>query len=85
MNTTGRIEGLCRQLDVDMLVSSDLLDRIAALPAGVTTRPLGSHAVRGRGQSLSVFGLEQAVRADEVLHPRLDAALHDAEPRPSAA
>ncbi len=85
VNTTGRIEGLCRQLDVDMLVSSDMLDRIAALPAGVTTRPLGSHAVRGRGQSLSVFGLEQALRADEIRHNNFETTVNDAEPRPSAA
>ena len=70
VNTTGRLEGLCRHLDVSVLVSSDLLDRMPVLPAGVAPRPLGSHAVKGRGQSLSVFALEPAWRLDEPPTPR---------------
>lgn len=58
VNTTGRLEALCRTLDAPVLVSADLLDRIPALPAGVHARALGAHAVKGRGQMLTVFGLE---------------------------
>ena len=58
VNTTGRIEALCRTLQTPVLISADLLERIPALPIGICTRPLGSHAVKGRGQLLSVFGLE---------------------------
>lgn len=58
VNTTGRIEALCRTLDAPLLISADLLGRIPALPAGIRARPLGAHAVKGRGQMLTVFGLE---------------------------
>jgi adenylate cyclase len=60
VNTTGRIEALCRALDAPLLISADLLGRIPALPAGIRARPLGDHAVKGRGQMLTVFGLEAA-------------------------
>lgn len=58
VNTTGRIEALCRTLDVPLLISSDLLDRMPVLPRGIRARPLGAHAVKGRGQMLTVLGLE---------------------------
>ncbi len=66
VNTTGRIEALCRTLDVPVLISSDLLERIPGLPTGVGARPLGPHAVKGRGQMLTVFGLEAATEAAAV-------------------
>lgn len=64
VNTTGRIEALCRSLEAPVLISADLVDRLPGLPAGIRARPLGAHAVKGRGQSLTVFGLE-AEAADE--------------------
>ena len=58
VNTTGRIEALCRTLEASLLISSDLLDRIPSLPRGVRARSLGAHAVKGRGQMLAVLALE---------------------------
>ena len=59
VNVTARIESLCRPLGAEILVSDDLLARIARLPAGIRARPLGAHALRGRGQPLSVSTLER--------------------------
>lgn len=58
LNTTGRMEALCRTLDTPILISSDLLDNLPPLPDGVQARSLGEHALKGRGQRLSVFALD---------------------------
>ncbi|MFD0933581.1 adenylate/guanylate cyclase domain-containing protein, partial [Methylobacterium trifolii] len=60
VNVTSRIEALCRPLGVDVLISQDLLDRLGDLPPGIHARSLGAHALRGRGQPLSVATLERA-------------------------
>ena len=61
VNVTARIESLCRPLGTEILVSDDLLARLPHLPAGIVARSLGAHALRGRGQPLSVSTLERAV------------------------
>ena len=58
LNATGRMEALCRTLEAPILISADLLSALPRLPEAVTTRPLGEHAVRGRGQPLSVFEIK---------------------------
>jgi adenylate cyclase len=60
VNTTGRLEALCRTLDAPILISSDLYDRLEAVPHGIAVRPLGVHPVKGRGQELAVLALEPA-------------------------
>ena len=67
VNVTSRIEALCRPLGVGNLISQDLLDRLGELPPGIAARSLGAHALRGRGQPLSVATLERA--AAEVPRP----------------
>lgn len=57
VNTTGRIEALCKSLNAPFLISADLLDRIPVLPEGVLARSLGSYELRGRGQQLIVHSL----------------------------
>lgn len=59
VNVTSRIEALCRPLGVETLISQDLLDRLDRLPPGISARSLGAHALRGRGQPLSVATLER--------------------------
>ncbi len=59
VNVTARIEALCRPLDAGILISDDLLARLGPLPAGIRSRALGAHALRGRGQPLSVSTLER--------------------------
>ena len=58
LNATGRMEALCRTLDTPILISSDLLDALPALPAGVATRSLGAHTIKGRDQGLAVFAID---------------------------
>jgi adenylate cyclase len=57
VNTTARLETLCRELDAPILISAELLSRIPALPADMRATYLGSHDVRGRNQKLTVAAL----------------------------
>ncbi|OAP41541.1 adenylate cyclase [Sinorhizobium glycinis] len=56
VNMTARLEGLCRTLDRQVLISADLLRRMR-LPTFVRSEDLGEHEVKGRGQKLGVFSL----------------------------
>lgn len=67
VNVTARIESLCRPLATEILVSDDLLARITRLPEGIRGRSLGAHALRGRGQPLSVSTLERVPAAVAML------------------
>ncbi len=58
MNTTQRIQDACREADCRVLASAALLDRIVALPAGVTARALGPTPMRGKDQSVALYVLE---------------------------
>ncbi|UDL94660.1 adenylate/guanylate cyclase domain-containing protein [Lichenihabitans sp. PAMC28606] len=59
VNTTGRIEALSRSVGAPLLISSDLLSRLPSLPSGVSTRHMGDHALKGRGQPLTIHALER--------------------------
>jgi adenylate cyclase len=59
VNATARLESLCGTLGIPVLISADLLDRIATLPDGVVARRLGDHSVRGRDRPLAVAALEK--------------------------
>lgn len=61
VNTTARLESLCRTLDTPVLISSDLAKRMD-LSSNIKVECLGTHAVRGRGQSLDVMGLQRLVQ-----------------------
>jgi adenylate cyclase len=65
VNVTARIEALCRPLGVGILISQDLLGRLDPLPDGVRARPLGLHALRGRGAPLAVATLERGAAVAE--------------------
>ena len=58
MNTAARILEACRAADSRVLASAALLDRIAALPPGVTRRGLGELAMRGKERALELYALE---------------------------
>jgi adenylate cyclase len=57
VNTTARLEQLCRELDAPILISAELLSRIEVLPRGVCASNLGSHSVRGRDHPIRVAAL----------------------------
>ncbi|ASW06091.1 adenylate/guanylate cyclase domain-containing protein [Rhizobium sp. 11515TR] len=56
VNTTARLESLCKTLERQVLISSDLARRVE-LPEGIIKEELGEHAVRGRDQHLGVIAL----------------------------
>lgn len=62
VNTTARIEGLCKSLGQPLLISQDLYERLT-LPAGVEARPEGAHMVKGHDEPLSVLSLRRTAPA----------------------
>lgn len=62
LNATARIQGLCNRYGVDLLLSGDLLRRLA-LDADVEVRSLGRHTLRGKAQEVELFTLGQVVDA----------------------
>ena len=58
VNTTARLESLCKSLSRQVLISTELAQRIR-LPETMEIEDLGDHAVKGRGQTLSVMALRQ--------------------------
>jgi len=58
MNTAKRIQEACRDTNHRVLASAALIDRLAVLPLGVTSRPLGEVAVRGKERPLKLYVLE---------------------------
>jgi adenylate cyclase len=65
VNTTSRLESLCRTLNRPVLISAELAQRMT-LPEEIIGENLGNHAVRGRGQGLDVVALSS--RAVTVLN-----------------
>lgn len=59
VNTTARIESLCKSLGKPHLISRDLLNRLT-LPDGITADSCGAHVVKGRDEPLTVFALRRA-------------------------
>ena len=62
MNTAARILEACRAADNRVLASAALLDRVAALPPGVTRRGLGELAMRGKERALELYVLSPSWR-----------------------
>ncbi len=56
VNTTARLESLCRSLARPVLISEDLAQRMK-LPSTVQAEYLGEHGLRGRGQPIGVIAL----------------------------
>ncbi len=60
VNTTSRLESLCKTLNRPVLISSELAQRLT-LPERISAQDLGVHALKGRGQGLGVMTLAQAL------------------------
>ncbi len=58
MNVTARIVEACRETGARALASAALMERVAALPPGVTRRRLGETPMRGKQRPLELFALE---------------------------
>ena len=57
MNTTARIEEMCRVTGRDFLASAAILEAIPHLPPNVTAEALGEVALRGRQEDVQLFAL----------------------------
>ncbi len=57
LNTAARIQGLCNEEGVGLLLSADLASRLE-LPADLTTRSLGMRSLKGKAHELEVFTLD---------------------------
>jgi adenylate cyclase len=66
VNTTARIQDLCRQTGDRILASADLIDRLQ-LPPGILKRSLGDLRLRGKGVDLVLYALNKAAeeRSDQ--------------------
>lgn len=65
VNTTARLESMCRSLNRPILISADLAGRIE-MPETIAVETLGTHALRGRGQMLEVMALSRPPKASNV-------------------
>ena len=54
LNTTARIQGLCNQFNVDILISGDLIKELDPDPL-YQTRSLGENRLRGRDETMELF------------------------------
>jgi adenylate cyclase len=61
VNTTARIQELCRQTGDRVLASADLIDRLE-LPPGVAKTSLGDLRLRGKGADLALYALTMPAR-----------------------
>ncbi|WP_407520722.1 adenylate/guanylate cyclase domain-containing protein [Methylobacterium oryzisoli] len=77
LNTTSRLEAVAKELDVPILVSGDLLDRLGPLPDDIVAEDLGLRRVRGRNEPLRIA----AIRHDSI--PGASPAPRSAPDRPA--
>jgi len=76
VNTTARIQDLCRQTGDRVLASAELVDRLE-LPPGVVKRSLGDLRLRGKGADLALYAL---TKGPERVCPAGPAVSRDAAP-----
>lgn len=62
VNTTARIQEMCRKTGDRILASADLVARLG-LPDGIAGRSLGDLSLRGKGANLELYALERAGEA----------------------
>ncbi len=55
MNTAARIQEACRATGCRVLASAALIERISALPVGLTSRSLGPLPIRGKEQPIVLY------------------------------
>lgn len=67
VNTTARIETLCKTLGRDVLISHKLAAQIV-LPDAILVEDLGQHDLKGRGHMLGVAALSARKTAERPIH-----------------
>jgi adenylate cyclase len=59
MNTTSRIEGICRATGRDYIASGALVRALPTLPSGVRMESLGTKLLRGKESGIELFALSR--------------------------
>ena len=59
LNTTSRIQGLCKEIGEDCVVSGPLM-RDLTLGPGYRSRSLGASSLRGKDETIEVFAVTRA-------------------------
>jgi len=62
VNTTARIQEMCRQTGERVLASADVVDRLE-LPPGVAKRSLGGLRLRGKENDVALYALTRPAEA----------------------
>ncbi len=60
LNTTARIQGLCNQLNAEILVSEDLV-KVLSLNNRFNVVPLGTTGLKGKEQKMELFTIERTL------------------------
>jgi len=55
LNTTARIQSKCNELGVNILISSNLIDRLGSLPSTFSSTAIGKIALRGKQESMLLY------------------------------
>lgn len=72
MNTTSRLEGLAKELDLEIVISTDLLELLRPLPSTVSTIDLSLRDLRGHDQPLAMSAIcrRQTDKGPHRIHQR---------------
>jgi adenylate cyclase len=57
VNTAARVEGLCKTLKTDLLLSAKTLAEMDGKALPIALKPMGRHPVRGRSEDVEVYAL----------------------------
>ncbi len=58
LNTTARIQALCKSFDANCIITGNLLDRLE-MPKGFYTRDLGEVSIRGRKEPIRLYSITE--------------------------
>jgi adenylate cyclase len=58
VNTASRLEGICKELNVQAVISRAVVDRAGADPSGLETRRI---EIRGRAEPIEVITVKRAI------------------------
>lgn len=63
LNTTARIQGLCKTYDVDIIISVDVVNKLD-LDADIQIKSLGENKLRGRNENIILYTIDGEVKTN---------------------
>lgn len=70
LNVTSRIQGLCNELNADLLISSDLLQKLEPMDE-YFAESFGTRILKGRSEPLEIFSISNAQLANDTKSQKL--------------